>query len=137
MAKRNGSSGGVGEQTEILRAIWNEMKGLRSEFKSEISTMRTELGGRIDAVRTELGGRIDQTNARLEAVSAEMRGENGELRRVMTQSDVRLATALTELSGDVRTLSGLVRDWRDDHRRDRELLVERVGRIEKKVGLGG
>ena len=69
------------------------MKGLRGEFKSELSSLRTELGKRIDAVRTELKSEI-----------LDLRGATSDLRRVMTESDVKLATSVTELAGDVREL---------------------------------
>ena len=81
------------EKTELLRGIWNEMKGLRGEFKSELSSLRTELGKNIDVLRTELKSEI-----------SDLRGTTGDLRRVMTESDVKLATSVTELAGDVRAL---------------------------------
>jgi hypothetical protein len=49
--------------------------------------------------------------------------------------DMRLATSLTELSRDVRELTVVVHDWRDEHRLDREQLRDRVERLERHVGL--
>jgi uncharacterized protein YlxW (UPF0749 family) len=100
---------GDGEQVQILRAIWNEMKALN--------------------------GRVDQTNARLDAVRAELRGEIDGLCRRVVEAEVRLATATTQLSADVQTLSGLIREWREEHRTDRAELRVRVARLEQRVGL--
>lgn len=133
MADSNGS-----EQVEILRGIWNEMKALRAEFGGRIA----ELGGRIDltntqlgAVRTEISARLDQTNLRLDSVRTELKGELDALRRQMVEGDMRLATVVTELAGDVRDLSGVIRDWRADHRAEVAALRERVERLVKNAGL--
>jgi hypothetical protein len=40
------------------------------------------------------------------------------------------------LSYDVQQLSGLIRDWREEHRSDRTELQARVARIEAHLGLG-
>ena len=114
------------EQLEVLRAIWGEMKGLN---------------GRVSSTNE----RLDQTNERLD----ELRGDVGELKVQMTglradidvvqrrsvERDMRLATSLTELSRDVRELTVVVHDWRDEHRLDREDLRGRVERLERHVGL--
>ena len=125
MAKRNGKGGSrPDEHAELLRGIWNEIKTLGQT----------------------LGGRIDRTNERLEAVRTEFRDEIGtlrtdlkgeidQLRRVMVESDVRLATAVTELAHDVRTLTGAVGDWRREHREDREETLRRVSRLEDRAGI--
>lgn len=125
MAKKGAKdSNGRDEQPELLRGIWNEMKGLRSEFRSELSSLRTELGERIDAVRIELKSEI-----------FDLRGATGDLCRAMTEADVKLATSVTELAGDGRELNHLVRDWHDEHRKDRDDFRDRIVRIEKHVGL--
>ena len=107
-------------EVEVLRMIWNEMKALRQSLE----------------------GRIDQTNARLEELTAEVhqdraevREELGAIRGRVTESEVRLATATTQLSCDVQDLSVLIREWRVEHRGDREDLRKRVDRIERHVGL--
>jgi outer membrane murein-binding lipoprotein Lpp len=123
------------QQVELLRAIWSEMKALRETFSAELAT-----------TRSDLGAHIDQTNERLDAVRAEIKGELTELReeltsdsqamrRRMTESEVRLATATTQLAGEVDKLGQLVRDWRKEHREDRADLRTRVGRIEQQLGL--
>jgi hypothetical protein len=89
VANRRGGS----EQVQILRAIWTEMNALN--------------------------GRVDQTNARLDAVRTERRDEIDSPRRRVVESEVRLATATTQLATDVQSLSGLIREWREEHRADR------------------
>jgi uncharacterized protein involved in exopolysaccharide biosynthesis len=103
------------QQVEILRAIWNEMKALN-------------VG--VDQTNAHL----DQTNARLEAIRVELRDEIDGLRRRVVESEVRLATATTQLSMDVQALSGLIREWREEHRGDRAELRARIARLEERVG---
>ncbi len=52
------------------------------------------------------------------------------------ESEVRLATVVTRLSGDVQEPSGLIREWREEHRSDRADLRARVARLEEHAGLG-
>lgn len=105
---RNGNAGG-GEQVELLRAIWAEMKALNA--------------------------RVDLTNQRLDAVRHELKDEIDQLRRRVVESEVRLATATTQLAGDVQTLTGLIREWREEHRADRAEMKDRIARLEQHVGL--
>jgi len=127
--------GGAAEQVELLRHIWNEMKGLRASFDSQ-----------LEATRSELGSRIDETNARLDAVRTELKEEIGTLRSELkeeigalrsrvVESEVRLGSATLELATDVHRLSGIIQDWRAEHRSDREELRGRVERIEKRLAL--
>jgi hypothetical protein len=51
-----------------------------------------------------LNGRVEQTNARRDSVRAEIRDEIDGLRRRVVESEVRLATATSQLSADVQTL---------------------------------
>ena len=99
------------QQVTILRAIWNETKGPNP--------------------------RVDQTNARLGAVRAELRDEIDGPRRRVVEPEVRLATATTQLSTDVQALSGLIREWREEHRGDRAELRTRITRLEEHAGLTG
>jgi hypothetical protein len=100
-------------QLEVLRAIWNETKGLNA---------------RIDTTRTEL-------KAELVTLRAELRAEDDALRRRLTESEIRVSTAVTELSGETRALASLIREWREEHRADRADLRERVDRIEQHLGI--
>jgi chromosome segregation ATPase len=115
---------GDGEQVEILRAIWNEMKALKASLESQ-----------LEATRRELGARIDQTNVRLDAVREELKGEMDGLRRRVVESEVRLATVTAQLSTDVQQLSGLIREWREEHRAERAEIRTRLTRLEEHVGL--
>lgn len=110
------SNGGSDEQVEILRAIWNEMKALNA---------------RIDKTNE----RLDKTNERLDAVREELKNDFNGLHRRVVESEVRLATVTTQLSSDVQELSGLIRDWRTEHRADRADLRARLSRLEEHVGL--
>jgi outer membrane murein-binding lipoprotein Lpp len=109
--KKNGSKdpSSTDEQVAILRAIWNEMKALNA--------------------------RVDKTNERLDAVREELKSEVDSLRRRGVESEVRLATVTTQLSTDVQELSGLIREWREEHRSDRADVRARLARLERHLGL--
>lgn len=113
------------EQVEILRAIRNEMKALNARVD--------QTNARLD----QINARLDQTNARLDAVRTELRDEIDGLRRRVVESEVRLVTATTQLALDVQALSGLIREWREEHRADRAELRTRVARLEERVGVSG
>jgi predicted nucleic acid-binding Zn-ribbon protein len=133
-ARRRGN-----EQVELLRAIWNEMKALNGRV-DQTNARLDQTNARLDQTNariSETNARLDQTNARLDAVRTEIRDEIDGLRRRMVESEVRLATATTQLAGDVQVLSGLIREWREEHRADRAELRVRVARIEEHVGLTG
>ncbi|MGD0529624.1 MAG: hypothetical protein ABSE49_31085 [Polyangiaceae bacterium] len=129
------------EQLEVLRAIWGEMKtlngrvnatnerleGLRTELKAEVGGLRTEVGGLRTELRSEVSG--------LKAEVSGLRGDIDRVHRASVERDVRLGTSLTELARDVRELTLVVHDWRDEHRLDREVLRGRVERLERHVGL--
>lgn len=76
---------------EILKGIRDEMRLTREE----LSATRVELSGRIDSVSGSLGARID------------------ELRDHMVESEIRTATAITELSGTVRDMTSVLRSQHD------------------------
>ncbi|HEX4448345.1 MAG TPA: hypothetical protein VH044_16480 [Polyangiaceae bacterium] len=136
------------EQVEVLRAIWNEMKVLNGRVETtnvRLETMNRDLSQRIDstnqrvdAMNQNLGDRIDATNHRIDSTNEELAVLRGDLRtetRRNVERDLRLGTAVAELSADVRDLTGIVHSWRDEHRLDREELRDRVLRLERRVGL--
>lgn len=92
------------ETNDILLLIWQEMKALNSRID--------QTNARLD----QTNARLEQTNVRLEQGFRELRVEFDEkleaLRRHMVESDVRLATVLTDLAGDVRELMGFLRSER-------------------------
>ena len=114
--KRNGRKGSPDEQVEVLRLIWNEMKALNSG---------------VD----QTNERLDKTNERLDAVRVELKDERDALRRRVVESEVRLATVTTQLSSDVQDLSGVIREWREEHRADRADFRARLLRLERHAGL--
>ena len=121
----NGSIGR--EQVELLRSIWNEIKGLNGRI-DQTNVRLDQTNVRLDAVRTEL-------KAEIAAVRTELKSENDALRRRMTESEIRVASAVTELAEETRGLSSLIRDWREEHRADRQDIKNRLDRIERQVGL--
>lgn len=75
-----GGGGGNDQQIELLRNIWNEMKGLRASFETQIAGLRAEmhdgfetLGRRIDNVllgehqreHVDLRGRVERIELRV------------------------------------------------------------------------
>jgi hypothetical protein len=123
-----------------------EFGGLRAEVKEEITGLRSDFGHQLGGLRAEFGEQIGGLRSdfghQLGGLRAEFKEELGELRfdlksegRRSVDRDLRLGTALAELSLDVRELTGIVHAWRDEHRVDREELRERVARLERRVGL--
>lgn len=74
---------------------------------SDIRDAVRETNTRLDETRTELSARIDQTNTRI------------------VESELRTATAITDLAGSVRELSTLLREQHD--------LRPRVERCEQQI----
>jgi hypothetical protein len=120
VAARKRRNGPAHEQVELLRAIWSEMKALNARAD--------QTNVRLDAVRVELKEEID-------ALRTEVKQEIGGLRNRVVESEVRLATATTALSGNVQELSGLIREWREEHRADRAEVRLRLARLEQQVGF--
>jgi hypothetical protein len=92
---------------EILKDIREENRRTNAELQELRQEFRQELREGLGAVRQELGARIDETNRRLVA------------------SEVRTATAITELAGDVRDLTAYLRAQGD--------LRPRVERCERDI----
>ena len=120
-----------GQQVEILRMIWEEMKAVKASLEKQLTATREELGARID----QTNARIGQTNKGLESLAQQTDENFKVLTGRITESEMRLATATTELAADVHVLSDLIRDWRQEHREDRARLERRVTRIEAHIGL--
>lgn len=119
------------EQIELLRAIWNEMKALNGRVDATNTALHTEVGGLRSELHTELGGLRSEFKTEFFALRTDLKTE---VRRNI-ERDLRLGTAVTELSLDVRELTGIVHAWRDEHRLDREDVRERVARLERRLGL--
>lgn len=136
MAKgRRAKNGGSEDpQVELLRAIWTEMKALNSRVDKTNERLDTT-NERLDAVRTELKDELTHVRTELKDEITEVKHGVDMLGRRMIESEVRLATATTQLAADVQTLSGLVRDWREEHRSDRAELRDRVARLEQHTGI--
>jgi hypothetical protein len=141
------------EQVELLRGIWNEMKALNGRVDATnvalndgLGGLRAELHDGLGGLRAELHDEIGTLGAKLHQAIGGLRSEfkeeffalrtdlKTEIRRNVDR-DLRLGTAVAELSLDVRELTGIVHAWRDEHRLDREDLRERVARLERRIGL--
>jgi hypothetical protein len=81
------------------------LKGIRDEVR-QTNVRLDETNVRLEGGFVELGGRIDATNARID----EMRAE---LSRRIVASEVRTATAITDLAGTVRELTSVLRSQAD------------------------
>ena len=71
------------------------------------------------------GARIDETNARLNETNARLESLRDDLGRRIVESELRTATAITELSGSVRDLISVIKEDRD--------LRGRMDRAEKDI----
>lgn len=59
------------------------------------------------------GERIDETNARLNETNARLESLRDDLGRRIVESELRTATAITDLAGSVRELISSIKDDRD------------------------
>jgi polyhydroxyalkanoate synthesis regulator phasin len=126
------------EQLEVLRAIWGEMKGLNGRVNTtneRLDDLRRELKTEIGELRADFKTEIGELRGELKTEMSVLRGDIDVVHRRSVERDLRLGTSLTELSRDVRELTVVVHDWRDEHRLDREHLRGRVERLERHVGL--
>ncbi len=83
---------------EILKSI-----------RDELRLTRTELSERIDGVSE----RIDGVSERMDGVSERIDGLRDELSSRIVASEVRTATAITELHGTVREMTNVLRAQHD------------------------
>src|ERR1019366_6280690 len=130
------------EQVELLRGIWNEMKALNGRVDATNVALNDGLGGLRAELHDGLGGLRAKLHQAIGGLRSEFKEEFFALRtdlkteiRRNVDRDLRLGTAVAELSLDVRELTGIVHAWRDEHRLDREDLRERVARLERRIGL--
>ena len=122
------------EQVEILKLIWGEMKAL-NQCTEGVSQRVDGVSQRVDGVRAELVTVRTELKGEIAATRAELKADLDVVRRRRTETEIRLASAVTDLAGETRSLSSLIRDWREEHRADRADLRERVKRIEAHLGL--
>jgi chromosome segregation ATPase len=89
---------------------------LSVQILREIRDAVRETNARIDDVKSELSARIDGTNARVDSTNTRIDGTNArleELSRRIVESEIRTATAITDLHGTVREVVTLLRDQHD------------------------
>jgi len=113
------------EQTELLRAIWNEMKALGANLGARIS----DTNARLD----QTNARLDQTNVRLEAVVTTMDRRFGETNARLDETNSRLGAvegALLDLAAQQLMLGRFMRKLVDT---DIGELRERLARVEAKL----
>lgn len=106
---------------EILKSIRDEIR----ETNSRLDLTRAELSERLDLTRAELSERLDLTRT-------ELSDHLDRLERRQTETEVRLATELVELSTAVTDVGKLLKDRLDlrDRIEDHEL---RLASIERRV----
>ena len=93
------------------------LKGIRSDIQSTNSRLdatREELSQRLDATREELSERIDRLTHRV------------------VESELRTATAITDLAGTVRELTGVLRESSDLRPRV-EKCEQDIAKLEKRL----
>jgi uncharacterized protein Yka (UPF0111/DUF47 family) len=81
------------------------LQGIRQDIKD----LGANLGTRIDATNE----RIDRTNERLDGGREELSGRIEELSRRVVESEVRTSTAIADLAGTVREMTGVLRAAND------------------------
>jgi methyl-accepting chemotaxis protein len=89
---------------------------LTIQILREIRDGVRETNGRVDQTNAHLdqtNARLDQTNARLDQMNARMEDGFDVLTRRLVESEIRTATALTELAGSVRDVAVLLRSQHD------------------------
>ena len=110
------------EQVELLRGIWSEMKALNGRVTTtneQLGEVRAELRSGLADVRAELRAGLTEVRAGLDEVrgSIGVLGERIDLAHTRSvERDLRIATALTEVAGEVHELRGDVHDLRLDVR---------------------
>ncbi len=103
---------------EMLKQVRDEVHGHRARFDALEGRM-DRLEGRMD----RLEGRMDRLEGRMDGLDSRM----DELGRRIVESEVRTATALTALSGQVGELVQMLKDDRN--------LRHRVGRCEADIAV--
>ncbi|MBI5479398.1 MAG: hypothetical protein HY906_11105 [Deltaproteobacteria bacterium] len=125
-----------GEQTELLRGIWNEMKALGQNLGGRID----QTNARLDAVRTELSARIADTSARIDQTNARIDAMRSDFGQALAGVETRLGSELRSLAGAVQGVSELLRQRAVERERLAECeediaeLKGRVERVEQRLG---
>lgn len=128
----------TGEEVVVLREIWNELKSVHSSLKGELLRTREELSTRVDGLSLRVDGlsrRVDETNTHIEEVRDELKLDGASLRHSLVEGEIRVATAVTELTGTINGLREAVTGWRAEHRADRDQFRHRIERLEEHAGL--
>jgi hypothetical protein len=96
-------------------------------------TLTTKILKEIRGELQQTNQRLDQTNQRLEQTNQRLEDMREELSRHIVESEVRTATALTDLAGTVRELSGILRASHDLRPRV-EQCEQDIVELKRKVG---
>lgn len=86
-----------------------EPENLTLEVLKEIRDDGKRNGERID----ETNARLNETNARLNETNVRLESLRDDLGRRIVESELRTATAITDLSGSVRELISVIKEDRD------------------------
>jgi len=90
------------EPTDITIEI---LRGIRDEVK--------QTNSRLDAMREELSGRIDSTNTRIDSTNTRLDSLRDELSHRIVASEVRTATAISDLTYATREMTDVLRAQHD------------------------
>ena len=99
------------------------------DIRDEVRQTRTDLSARIDATN----GRIDSTNARLDTLREDLSERIDGLSRRVVESEIRTATAITDLAGAVNQMTGVLRASHDLRPR-MERCEQDIAELKKRVG---
>lgn len=91
------------------RVFFMGPENLTLEVLKEIRDDGKRNGARID----ETNARLNETNARLNETNARLESLRDDLGRRIVESELRTATAITDLSGSVRDLISVIKEDRD------------------------
>lgn len=106
-----------GEGEVGMKELWNEMKAVHASLKRELRDTREELGKRLDV-----------NSRRVEEVRDELKVDVNAVHKRAIESELRLATAVLELTDTVKSLKDTVTAWRAEHRAERDHLREELHR---------
>ena len=104
------------EPTDLTIEI---LRGIRDEVRTT--------NERLDKVEHELGQRIDLTNNEIGALREELAATGDELSKRLVESEIRTATAITDLAGTIQEMTSFLKSTLE--------LRPRVERCEQEIAV--
>ena len=87
---------------ELLKGIRTDMQGMRDELRTTREELRDELRGTREELRAELRDTREELSGRIDQLTWRV-----------VESEIRTATAMTDLAGTVRDMTGVLRAQSD------------------------